>query len=200
MSGGWRKEPHTGVDIEAVVGDAVLAAADGCVFGSYRDDKAGGILLVFHPDLRRFTRYVHLDSAHVWASEWVRRGQRIGTVGLFPLSGAVPHLHWEMWPQSLGPWTNSMIDPRPEDAFCSDERAPLSAFVLPIKCRTDAPEATPARVRGCVHFLSWWIAHMPLRELRLDGRGPLYAPWKSSPDDRWVLERRVFELRDGPLR
>lgn len=90
-----RSGAHAGVDIRAKLGQHVLASAPGVVVSVSRDDDAGVAVLVRH-SRRRFVLYLHLAASFVVAFDVIERGQRIGTVGLFPYSGGVPHVHLEV--------------------------------------------------------------------------------------------------------
>lgn len=98
---GYRRHPlfgirhlHTGVDIAAVWGTPVLAAADGRTiyagwFGGY-----GKIVVVDHGD-GTSTLYGHLSRILVTSGDAVRRGQPVGRVGSTGYSTG-PHLHFEI--------------------------------------------------------------------------------------------------------
>lgn len=85
---------HTGVDIAAVSGTPVLAAADGRViyagwFGGY-----GRIVAIDHGG-GTSTMYAHLSRILVATGDPVRRGQPIARVGSTGFSTG-PHLHFEI--------------------------------------------------------------------------------------------------------
>jgi murein DD-endopeptidase MepM/ murein hydrolase activator NlpD len=99
---------HTGVDIGAERGAAVLAAAAGEVvwtgFGLYRglpdpNDPYGLAIAILHDfgyeGSSLYTVYAHLESSRVWRGQRVEAGETIGTVGD---TGHVtgPHLHFEV--------------------------------------------------------------------------------------------------------
>jgi murein DD-endopeptidase MepM/ murein hydrolase activator NlpD len=114
---------HKGVDVEAVIGEPVLAMADGVVWfagvdmpgqgsrplepqSSRRVPKKrmgrGGIFVCIDhqaasPD-ELFLRscYMHLDSLRVKNGDLVTRGQPIGTAGRTGVKHSPPHLHLEI--------------------------------------------------------------------------------------------------------
>jgi hypothetical protein len=88
---------HTGVDIKAPKGAAVVAAGDGVVVEAterYRDNPNWGTVVVIDHGHGLVTRYAHLDSFEVKKGDRVKAGDRIASVGA---TGKVtgPHLHFE---------------------------------------------------------------------------------------------------------
>jgi murein DD-endopeptidase MepM/ murein hydrolase activator NlpD len=85
---------HTGVDISAVIGTPVRAAADGIVTYAEMENGYGRVIKVDHGNGIE-TYYAHLSRFYVQAGQDVRRGEMIGAVGN---SGRVtaPHLHYEV--------------------------------------------------------------------------------------------------------
>ena len=85
---------HSGVDISANVGSAVIAPADGSVtFADYLGGYGRAIMVDHGHGIS--TRYGHLSSFAVTAGQYVHRGDTIGYVGT---SGRTtgPHLHYEV--------------------------------------------------------------------------------------------------------
>ena len=73
-------ETHPGVDIRAEVGEDVLAAADGFVTRAEYDPQLGYLVEAEADGL--VARYGNLSKTlPVSAGDWVRRGQKIGSVG-----------------------------------------------------------------------------------------------------------------------
>src|SRR5579864_7648554 len=85
---------HTGVDIAAMVGQPVVAPADGVV--EFADFLGGyGRAIVLDHGHGIATRYGHLSGFAVASGQHVRRGDVIGYVGLSGRSTG-PHLHYEV--------------------------------------------------------------------------------------------------------
>ena len=87
-------EIHAGVDISAVMGTPVRAAADGVVFGAEYFGGYGRMVTIDHGNGMR-TRYAHLSRFDVIPGQEIRRGEILGYSGA---SGRVtsPHLHFEV--------------------------------------------------------------------------------------------------------
>jgi murein DD-endopeptidase MepM/ murein hydrolase activator NlpD len=85
---------HTGVDISAVTGTPVRAAADGLVTFAEMESGYGRLIKIDHGSGIE-TYYAHLSRFYVQAGQSVHRGEMIGAVGS---SGRVtaPHLHYEV--------------------------------------------------------------------------------------------------------
>lgn len=88
--------PHAGVDYGAAAGTPVHATADGVVVLAGTRGGYGTLVEIRHPN-GYSTRYAHLSSIAdgVVAGAAVRRGQRIGRVGMTGLATG-PHLHYEV--------------------------------------------------------------------------------------------------------
>lgn len=85
---------HSGVDISAAVGTAVIAPADGVVtFADYLGGYGRAIMVDHGHGIS--TRYGHLSSFAVAAGQYIHRGDTIGYVGLSGRSTG-PHLHYEV--------------------------------------------------------------------------------------------------------
>ena len=85
---------HTGVDIAAIVGQPVVAPADGTVdFADFMGGYGRAIILEHGHGI--ITRYGHLSGFAVTSGQHVRRGDTIGYVGLSGRSTG-PHLHYEV--------------------------------------------------------------------------------------------------------
>lgn len=100
---GWRVHPifktkkfHTGIDIGAPSGAAIVAAASGTVISASYRGGYGNTVLIDHGE-GVVTLYAHQRAGgmKVSAGEKVDKGQRIGTVGSTGYSTG-PHLHFEV--------------------------------------------------------------------------------------------------------
>lgn len=98
---GQREDPfsgegamHKGVDLSAPMGAPVRVTADGVVIFAQSESGYGKLVVVDHGNgLQTF--YAHLSKFYVTPGHEVRRGDRIGDVGM---TGRVtaPHLHYEV--------------------------------------------------------------------------------------------------------
>lgn len=89
------KMMHNGLDLIAPAGDPVYAAADGVVSNVVRSRKGlGNVVTINHGD-GYVTRYAHLADIEVGRGRKVKKGTRIGYVGVSGNSFA-PHLHYEI--------------------------------------------------------------------------------------------------------
>lgn len=86
---------HDGLDLIAPSGEPVLAAADGVVKEVVRSRKGLGNMVVIDHENGYCTRYAHLSDIDAVRGRKVRRGARIGRVGVSGNSFA-PHLHYEV--------------------------------------------------------------------------------------------------------
>jgi len=85
---------HEGLDIATSVGTAVFATADGVVIVAGRHGGLGRMVMISHGDNLR-TRYAHLSETTVNVGDRVKRGTKIGGVGMSG-SSTGPHLHYEV--------------------------------------------------------------------------------------------------------
>jgi len=137
------EEFFCGLDLAAPEGSVVVAPADGRVVyaGRPRREVAprlwqfGNVVVVAHgPEWA--TVYGHLSRAFVRRGDWIRRGQRIGSVGRsgWALS---PRLHYEVWRPQGGLW-------HPTDPLFTilDRRFDSGHRTLAEMLATSAPEPT----------------------------------------------------------
>ncbi|MBF2077881.1 MAG: M23 family metallopeptidase [Synechococcales cyanobacterium T60_A2020_003] len=98
---GWQVSPdtgivgfHSGIDLEAAVGDPVYAVGSGVV--AYADVQGTyGKLVVINHSQGLQTRYAQLDSIQVTPGQTVNAGEQIGTAGMSG-DAAIAHLHFEV--------------------------------------------------------------------------------------------------------
>ena len=86
---------HKGVDIKAVAGTPVHAAADGIVISAEPVSGGYGRLVVVDHGGSVSTYYAHLSKILVHAGQQLHRGDTLGLVGTSGRSTA-PHLHYEV--------------------------------------------------------------------------------------------------------
>ncbi|MBS3113877.1 M23 family metallopeptidase [Candidatus Woesearchaeota archaeon] len=94
--------PHTGIDIDVLIGHPVLAAADGVIFRSHWSNDSGWRIVIEHGKdvdgsyLR--TIYLHNDKNLVAPGENIKRGQIIALSGVSGrMSYDYPHLHFMVY-------------------------------------------------------------------------------------------------------
>lgn len=88
------RSPHSGQDISAPGGTPVVASNAGRVVLAKDLYFSGGTVIIDH-GLGVFSYYCHFSQTSVERGQWVKRGQKIGSVGA---TGRVtgPHLHWSV--------------------------------------------------------------------------------------------------------
>ena len=86
---------HKGVDINASVGAAIVAADGGTVVTVGNDPAGYGIYVSIYHSEGRSTLYAHMNAAAVSAGQTVSQGQVIGYAGSSGVSTG-PHLHFEI--------------------------------------------------------------------------------------------------------
>lgn len=91
---------HNGLDLIAPAGDPVYAVADGTVKEIIRSRKGLGNVVVIDHGNGYVTRYAHLADIETRKGRRVRRGARLGYVGVSGNSFA-PHLHYEVLRDTL---------------------------------------------------------------------------------------------------
>ncbi len=98
---GWRHDPftgqtamHEGIDFPAEPGTPIIAAAAGIVKHVERHPHYGNMVDIDHGD-DLVTRYAHALNMLVAPGQFVKRGERIATVGNTGRSTG-PHLHFEV--------------------------------------------------------------------------------------------------------
>lgn len=91
---------HDGLDLIASAGEPVYAAADGTVTDVIKSRKGLGNVVVIDHGNGYVTRYAHLADIEARKGRKVRKGTRIGYVGVSGNSFA-PHLHYEVLRDTL---------------------------------------------------------------------------------------------------
>lgn len=87
---------HTGIDIGAGYGTAILAAADGVVTtAAYDAGGYGNYIIIDHVNGNK-TLYAHMSQMSAAVGQTVTQGQTIGFVGSTGMSTG-PHLHFEIF-------------------------------------------------------------------------------------------------------
>lgn len=86
---------HNGLDLVAHSGEPVHATADGVVINVIKSRKGLGNVVEISHEGGYVTRYAHLADIEVKKGRSVRKGDRIGYVGVSGNSFA-PHLHYEV--------------------------------------------------------------------------------------------------------
>ena len=86
---------HGGIDLIAPQGSPVHASADGVVRNVIRSNKGLGNIVEIDHKNGYVTRYTLLGDISVPQGRSVKRGQKIGTVGISSTTFA-PHLHYEV--------------------------------------------------------------------------------------------------------
>lgn len=93
----WRT--HEGIDLSAVVGQEVRAAADGTVQSIYEDENYGMTVVLQHAD-GYTTHYCNLsEEISLTVGQTVSAGTVLGTVGVTANSesASAPHLHFALY-------------------------------------------------------------------------------------------------------
>jgi murein DD-endopeptidase MepM/ murein hydrolase activator NlpD len=104
QAGAAQSRFHSGIDLAAPVGMAVLAAGNGTVAFAGVQGAYGKLVVVNHAEGLQ-TRYAQLASIEVKVGQAVRLGQTLGTVGTSGRpSSTDPHLHFEVRSRSNLGW------------------------------------------------------------------------------------------------
>jgi len=85
---------HPGIDYAVPIGTPVFATADGVVVKSGRKRGLGKRIIINHKNGYK-TIYAHLDKINTKKGAKIKRGDRIGTVGMTGKT-LIPHLHYEI--------------------------------------------------------------------------------------------------------
>lgn len=98
-----KEEFHTGIDIPAPLGTAVLAPISGRI-ARVEVSKTSGLTIWMH-GRGEAHRLAHLSAAHVNAEDEVRAGQVIGAIGSTGTHSTGNHLHWSVY------FNGQLVDP-----------------------------------------------------------------------------------------
>ena len=85
---------HDGLDIISSPGELVYAASNGVVSDVTHSRKGHGNVVTIKHKGGYYTRYAHLGDIYVDLGMTVRRGQRVGAVGVANNNSYAPHLHY----------------------------------------------------------------------------------------------------------
>jgi murein DD-endopeptidase MepM/ murein hydrolase activator NlpD len=107
--GAARAGPHPAVDFGGKIGDPVLAAADGFVWGARSGGLCGNGIRLAHPPYGRYTLYCQLHTIGVKKGDVVKRGQVIGTLG----ASGEPSMRAKIYGIAI-PMLHFMLSERPE--------------------------------------------------------------------------------------
>jgi murein DD-endopeptidase MepM/ murein hydrolase activator NlpD len=86
---------HYGIDLIAPRGAAVIATASGVV-SKVEDSRVWGKRIIITHPYGFSTVYAHLGTTEVFSGKKLKKGDRIGTVGLSGLTTGM-HVHYEVW-------------------------------------------------------------------------------------------------------
>ncbi len=90
---------HAGIDFAQPCGTAIVAAADGQVFGAGSLTYGfGNWIVLFHPKLNLYTLYGHMSRTAVAAGQVLKQGDTIGFEGTTGFSTGC-HLHFAVYTQ-----------------------------------------------------------------------------------------------------
>lgn len=108
---------HDGLDIITPPGEIVYAAADGVVSDVTRSRKGLGNVVTIKHSGGYYTRYAHLGDIYVNLGMTVKRGQKVGDVGVAKNNSYTPHLHYMVRKDSvsLNPVNFFAASVRPEE-------------------------------------------------------------------------------------
>ena len=85
---------HEGLDIISSPGELVYAAAGGVVSDVTHSRKGLGNVVTIKHKGGYYTRYAHLGDIYVDLGMTVKRGQKVGAVGVANNNSYAPHLHY----------------------------------------------------------------------------------------------------------
>lgn len=148
---------HNGVDISGEVGDLIVAPLDGGVeravagieAGTAADTNPNGNHVVFRDVLGRQHWFTHMTDVYVHASQTMREGEAMGTVGwtglMRPKEPGMAHVHYVLYDAD-----GSLLDPRPFLQGGEPVPAPPEAGAEPSPIAPYMPAALPLVLIGLV--------------------------------------------------
>ena len=161
--GGSRSDPskHGGIDFYIKPGEAIIAAADGKVYGVKIKDRCVGNQFAIYfgkgtDGKKLYATHMHVGKIHVKKGDEVKRGQLVADGGGLvkgPCGGGMQHLHfhmskikgkggssWGSWRFLGGPkgwlnpheyWTGGRGKP---ECFVEGKKYPEGLLTLPVAC------------------------------------------------------------------
>ena len=145
---GEQESDHPGIDIVAIIGTPVLAAAKGKIIKAGYDPMFGRVITILHqnPQLKEAykTSYFHLHKIMVNEDQVVEQGEQIGQLGRSGLLAAFRHLHFELRQRINAKW----IPKNPHSFWlngvgqvtCFEQRKSTAPeefkIVYPVQCKT----------------------------------------------------------------
>lgn len=94
--GAEQNQFHSGLDLAAPLGTAVVAAGNGVVSFAGEQSPWGNLVVINHGEGQQ-SRYAHLGEIRVTTGQQVRSGDVVGTVGnTGSVHSSEPHLHFEI--------------------------------------------------------------------------------------------------------
>lgn len=121
---------HNALDIANKTGTPIVAPADGVVLLVYDEMLLSGktILLGHGQDVT--TSYIHLSDIAVKTGQQVKKGDKLGAIGMTGRATG-PHLHWTVM------WKHKRVDPQPflenSAKFCPAAPAKKASAAKPAK-------------------------------------------------------------------
>ncbi len=94
-----KSKNHYGIDISAIQGTPIVAAAGGFVVHSGWSYDLGNHIILYHGD-GYFTQYGHTENVLARSRDIVSAGEAIAHVGSTGISSG-PHLHFEIWKDGM---------------------------------------------------------------------------------------------------
>lgn len=112
---GVKKQGHSGVDYALPIGSPVYAAQNGVVLLAHPDLFYTGQTILIDHGYGLISSYSHLNQLNVQTGDFVRRGQKIGEIGMTGRATG-PHLHFVLI------WKGIRVDPERvlKQRLCSD--------------------------------------------------------------------------------